>query len=76
MTDEQECAFIGFVLAVRALREWRAKEDVYMSLRVKTPREVEVRIQDCIIKARVAMSECERAGVSPTLISAVCVPLY
>ena len=75
MTDEQECAIIGFVLAVRALREWRAKEDVYMSLRVKTPTEVEVRIQDCRIKALAAMAECERAGVSPTLIVAVGVPL-
>ena len=72
---EQERAFVGFSLAIRALHEWRAKEDVYMSLRVKTPTEVEVRIQDCIIKARVAMSECERAGVSPTLIVAVGVPL-
>jgi len=72
---EQERAFVGFSLAVRALREWRAKEDVYMSLRVKTPTEVEVRIQDCIIKARAARAECERAGVNTALIAAVGVPL-
>jgi hypothetical protein len=72
---EQERAFVGFNLAIRALREWRAKEDVYMSLGVKTPREVEVRIQSCLVDARAARAECERAGVSPTLISVVCVPL-
>jgi hypothetical protein len=72
---EQERAFVGFALAVGALREWRAKEDIYISLRVKTPREVEVRIQSCIVNARVARAECERAGVNPALIAAVGVPL-